>query len=157
MHYIGGYMMTDLNITSEAVIGEVIELTSASLIEEIAEIPGIAGVEGAWEAVVYAGQVSFAGHGRCVEGFTDHCCLSAGRIRRSLCVRVLCLHRFWVRKHYRSMLPWRYLEIHGRSHCRSHVSWCYEKRGFRYIMGFDRLTDSARRAKIKIIRVAVSR
>ncbi|KAF7197066.1 Trichothecene efflux pump TRI12 [Pseudocercospora fuligena] len=60
MHYIGGYMMTELNITSEAVIGEVIELTSASLIEEIADIPGISGVPGAWEAVVYAGQVAYA-------------------------------------------------------------------------------------------------
>ncbi|KXT00240.1 hypothetical protein AC578_1224 [Pseudocercospora eumusae] len=56
-HYIGGYMMTELNITSETVIGEVIELTSASLIEQIATIPGISGVEGAWEAVVHAGQV----------------------------------------------------------------------------------------------------
>lgn len=60
MHHIGGYMMQELNITSKAVIGEVIQLTGASLIEEIAEIPGIAGVPGAWEGVVYAGQVAYA-------------------------------------------------------------------------------------------------
>ncbi|EME89075.1 uncharacterized protein MYCFIDRAFT_185508 [Pseudocercospora fijiensis CIRAD86] len=59
-HYIGGYLVTELNITSEAVITEVIQLTGVSLIDEIANVPGIAGVPGAWEAVVRAGQVAFA-------------------------------------------------------------------------------------------------
>jgi hypothetical protein len=53
-------MVTKLNITDTAIIGEVIELTGASLIDEIAHIPGIQGVPGAWEMVVYAGQVAYA-------------------------------------------------------------------------------------------------
>lgn len=57
--YIGGAMysigVTDLNLITEA-----IELTGASLIEELRNIPGIAGNETAWEIVVYAGQVAYA-------------------------------------------------------------------------------------------------
>lgn len=53
-------METKLNITSVPVITEAIELTGASLISEIALLPGIKGVPGAYEAVVYAGQVAFA-------------------------------------------------------------------------------------------------
>jgi hypothetical protein len=57
---IGGTLVEKLNITDIAVITEVIELTGASLINDIAEIPGIKGVPGAWEMVVYAGQIAYA-------------------------------------------------------------------------------------------------
>lgn len=53
-------MATKLNITSPALIGEAIELTGASLLEGLHEIPGIAGVPGAYEMVVAAGQVAYA-------------------------------------------------------------------------------------------------
>jgi hypothetical protein len=53
-------LVTKLNITDVNVITEVIGLTGASLIDEIAEIPGIKGVPGAWEMVVYAGQLAYA-------------------------------------------------------------------------------------------------
>ena len=53
-------MMTELHITDEALIGQVISLTGASLIEEIASLPGIAGVPGAYEAIVLAGQTAYA-------------------------------------------------------------------------------------------------
>lgn len=53
-------MELKLNITSVELIGEVIELTGASLLAPIAEVPGIKGVPGAYEAVVLAGQMAFA-------------------------------------------------------------------------------------------------
>ena len=60
VHYIGGTMALKLNITNPAVIKEAIELTSASLIEELRMLPGIAGKEAAYQAVVKAGQIAFA-------------------------------------------------------------------------------------------------
>lgn len=57
---IGGYMMTQLNITNETIIGEAIKLTSESLIDRIGELPGIAGIPGAHEGIIYAGQVAYA-------------------------------------------------------------------------------------------------
>ena len=59
-HYIGAVMMTELIITSEEAITEVIELTSASLLDEIQSIPGIVGNETAHEMVVATGQLAFA-------------------------------------------------------------------------------------------------
>ena len=53
-------MVAKLNITDPALIEEVIVLTGASLIDEIKHIPGIEGVPGAWEMVVYAGQLAYA-------------------------------------------------------------------------------------------------
>jgi hypothetical protein len=41
-------------------IGEVIELTGASLLEEIRHVPGIAGNETAYQMVVGAGQLAYA-------------------------------------------------------------------------------------------------
>lgn len=52
-------MTAELN-ASEALISEVIELTGASLIEEIKDLPGVAGVPGAWEAIILAGQTAYA-------------------------------------------------------------------------------------------------
>ncbi|KAJ5887443.1 hypothetical protein N7495_007484 [Penicillium taxi] len=59
-HYIGGVMTTELNITSVEAISIVIELTGASLLDEIKTIPGIAGNETAYQMVVAAGQVAYA-------------------------------------------------------------------------------------------------
>ncbi|OOQ82876.1 putative MFS drug efflux pump [Penicillium brasilianum] len=59
-HYIGGVMMTKLNITSIEAITEAIELTGASLLTEMKQIPGIAGNETAYEMVVAAGQIAYA-------------------------------------------------------------------------------------------------
>ncbi|KAH2657656.1 hypothetical protein KXW90_002662 [Aspergillus fumigatus] len=59
-HFIGGVMGTKLNITNPAYIGEAIELTGASLLEELKTIPGIAGSEAAYNAVVAAGQLAYA-------------------------------------------------------------------------------------------------
>lgn len=53
-------MVTKLNITSPELIGEAIELTGASLLENLHEIPGIQGVPGAYELVVAAGQMAYA-------------------------------------------------------------------------------------------------
>ena len=53
-------MVEKLNITDVKIITEVIELTGASLINDIADVPGIQGVPGAWEGVVYAGQLAYA-------------------------------------------------------------------------------------------------
>ncbi|PIB02360.1 putative HC-toxin efflux carrier TOXA [Cercospora beticola] len=60
VEYIGGYMMTRLNITNETLIAEAIQLTGVSLIERINDIPGIAGVPGAYDGVVLAGQTAYA-------------------------------------------------------------------------------------------------
>ena len=59
-YYIGGVMMTELNITSVEAITEAIELTGASLLTEMQKIPGIAGNETAYEMVVGAGQIAYA-------------------------------------------------------------------------------------------------
>ena len=59
-YYIGGAMSLKLNITDVALITEAIELTGASLIEGLNEIPGIKGVPGAYELVVYSGQLAYA-------------------------------------------------------------------------------------------------
>ncbi|KAF2214938.1 hypothetical protein CERZMDRAFT_110478 [Cercospora zeae-maydis SCOH1-5] len=60
VHYIGGYMVTKLNITNETIIAEVIELTGVSLIDRMKDIPGIAGVPGAYDGVVLAGRTAYA-------------------------------------------------------------------------------------------------
>ncbi|KAF2159271.1 hypothetical protein M409DRAFT_71157 [Zasmidium cellare ATCC 36951] len=49
-----------LNITNETIIGEAIKLTADSLIDRIADLPGVVGVPGAHEGIVYAGQVAYA-------------------------------------------------------------------------------------------------
>lgn len=59
-HYIGGVMVTQLNITDVGAITEVIELTGVALLDEIKLIPGIAGNETAYQMVVGAGQLAFA-------------------------------------------------------------------------------------------------
>ncbi|RYN26926.1 hypothetical protein AA0113_g7413 [Alternaria arborescens] len=59
-HYIGGVMVTQLNITSPEIIGEAITITGASLLPALQELPGIKGVPGAYEMVVYAGQLAYA-------------------------------------------------------------------------------------------------
>ncbi|KAI1871167.1 uncharacterized protein JN550_004612 [Neoarthrinium moseri] len=59
VHHIGGTLM-EAGINSTAVIAEVIELTSESLIDRIADIPGIAGNQALYDAVVRAGQVAYA-------------------------------------------------------------------------------------------------
>ncbi|KAJ5557231.1 hypothetical protein N7494_001146 [Penicillium frequentans] len=59
-YYIGGAMEMYLNITDVDVITEVITLTGASLLDEIKEIPGIAGNETAYQIVVEAGQMAYA-------------------------------------------------------------------------------------------------
>lgn len=48
------------NITSTEVIGEVIGLTSISLLDEIAEVPGIKGNEALYKIVIQAGQIAYA-------------------------------------------------------------------------------------------------
>ncbi|KAJ5720023.1 hypothetical protein N7493_006901 [Penicillium malachiteum] len=58
--YIGGVMEMDLGITDTTLITEVIELTGASLLDEIKEIPGIAGNTTAYEMVVLAGQMAYS-------------------------------------------------------------------------------------------------
>ncbi|KAL3472342.1 major facilitator superfamily domain-containing protein [Aspergillus californicus] len=59
-HYIGGVMVTQLNITNVTLITEAIELTGASLLEGLHHIPGIAGNELAYDAVVTAGQMAYS-------------------------------------------------------------------------------------------------
>ena len=59
-YYIGGAMEEKLGITSVEVITDAIKLTSASLIQDIAVLPGIKGVPGAYELVVEAGQLAYA-------------------------------------------------------------------------------------------------
>lgn len=53
-------MATELGITNVTYITEAIELTTASLLEEMQTIPGIAGNTTAYEMVVAAGQVAYA-------------------------------------------------------------------------------------------------
>ncbi|KAI4910590.1 hypothetical protein J4E85_011407 [Alternaria conjuncta] len=59
-HYIGGAMVTKLNITSPEIIGEAIAITGGSLLPLLHELPGIKDVPGAYELVVYAGQLAYA-------------------------------------------------------------------------------------------------
>ncbi|PSK33560.1 hypothetical protein B9Z65_7447 [Elsinoe australis] len=59
-HYVGGAMLVKLNITSPALIKEAIELTGASLLEGLKEIPGIQGHPLAYELVVGAGKLAYA-------------------------------------------------------------------------------------------------
>lgn len=53
-------MLTQLNITNTTYIAEAIELTGASLLDGLREIPGIAGNETAYQAVVAAGQMAYS-------------------------------------------------------------------------------------------------
>ncbi|KAF1991603.1 MFS multidrug transporter-like protein [Aulographum hederae CBS 113979] len=57
---IGYVMIYKLGIRSPAIIGEVVELTGASLLEEIEHIPEVHAIPGAYEAIVLAGQMAFA-------------------------------------------------------------------------------------------------
>lgn len=57
--YIGGTMYMG-GITSTETIEEVIVLTGAALLDEIKQIPGIAGNELLYEAIVKAGQIAYA-------------------------------------------------------------------------------------------------
>ncbi|EAT76787.2 hypothetical protein SNOG_15949 [Parastagonospora nodorum SN15] len=59
-HFIGGAMVTKLNITSPKIIEEAIVITGSSLLPLLEELPGIKGVPGAYELVVYAGQLAYA-------------------------------------------------------------------------------------------------
>lgn len=59
-YYVGGVMETKLNITDVKVIGEAIVITGSSLLPALQELPGIKGVPGAYELVVYAGQLAYA-------------------------------------------------------------------------------------------------
>ncbi|KAK7187524.1 trichothecene efflux pump [Paraphaeosphaeria sporulosa] len=59
-HFIGGAMVTKLNITDTATIGEAIVITGSSLLPALKELPGIKDVPGAYELVVYAGQLAYA-------------------------------------------------------------------------------------------------
>lgn len=52
--------MYKAGLTSPALIGEVIQLTGASLLDEIGQLPGIAGNEALHQAIVAAGQVAYA-------------------------------------------------------------------------------------------------
>lgn len=53
-------MVTNLNITDLTVIKHAIELTGASLLDQLHHLPGINGSEAAYEAVVAAGQIAYA-------------------------------------------------------------------------------------------------
>lgn len=48
------------NITDPKIIGEVIELTGASLVEAILHVPGVDGNTTIWQSLVHAGQQSYA-------------------------------------------------------------------------------------------------
>lgn len=53
-------MVTKLNITNTTYIAQAIELTGASLLPGLHNIPGINGSDAAYDAVVKAGQIAFA-------------------------------------------------------------------------------------------------
>jgi hypothetical protein len=53
-------MSLQFNLTDPTLIGDVIALTGASLIDEIKEIPEIAAIPGAGDAIIYAGQLAYA-------------------------------------------------------------------------------------------------
>ncbi len=52
--------MLKMGITNPLYIGEAIELTGASLLEGLREIPGIAGNETRYQILVVAGRMAFA-------------------------------------------------------------------------------------------------
>jgi len=56
---IGG-VMYQAGLTDATLIGEVIQLTSASLLDEIGQLPGIAGNEKLHQTIIYAGQLAYA-------------------------------------------------------------------------------------------------
>ncbi|KAA8906716.1 putative MFS drug efflux pump [Sphaerosporella brunnea] len=58
-HYVGGALY-QMGITDVKVIAEAIELTGASLLEELRLLPGIDGDAQKWDVLVRAGQVAFA-------------------------------------------------------------------------------------------------
>lgn len=58
--YIGGTMELELGITNKTYILDAIDLTAASLLDGLKEIPGIAGNNTAYQMVVAAGQVAYA-------------------------------------------------------------------------------------------------
>ncbi|OKL62702.1 hypothetical protein UA08_01438 [Talaromyces atroroseus] len=60
IRYIGGIMMAQLGITNTTSITDAITLTTASLLNEMQAIPGIAGNSTAYEMVVVAGQYAYA-------------------------------------------------------------------------------------------------
>ena len=53
-------MVLELGITNQTYITDAIELTAASLLDGLKEIPGIAGNDTAYEMVVAAGQLAYA-------------------------------------------------------------------------------------------------
>lgn len=60
IYYIGGAMELELGIIDPKVIQDAILLTSASLLDDLKVLPGIAGNATAYEIVVTAGQIAFA-------------------------------------------------------------------------------------------------
>ncbi|KAN0076264.1 Major facilitator superfamily domain containing protein [Elaphomyces granulatus] len=60
IYYIGGAMKLELNITNATYIEEAIGLTSLSLLDDLQQIPGIAGNQTAYDIVVQAGQIAFS-------------------------------------------------------------------------------------------------
>ena len=60
IYYIGGAMELELGIVDPKVIQDAIVLTGASLLNEVALLPGIAGNTTAYEIVVAAGQLAYA-------------------------------------------------------------------------------------------------
>jgi hypothetical protein len=84
-------MVTKLNITSPKIIEEAIVITGASLLPLLEELPGIKGVPGAYELIVYAGQLAYA------EAYKY----------------VYYEHRIWGCQHHRSLLLGRHLQVHG--------------------------------------------
>jgi trichothecene efflux pump TRI12 len=60
IYYIGGAMSVELNITNATYIKEAIGLTSLSLLNDLQQIPGIAGNQTAYDIVVGAGQIAFS-------------------------------------------------------------------------------------------------
>ena len=95
--YIGGTMY-ELGITNVTYITDAIELTGASLLEPLREIPGLQN-ETAYQAVVAAGPTS---------------------IRRELQVRVLGKYCCWRSEHHCCLLLGQHQQIHGRACCRGH-------------------------------------
>ncbi|KAF2772653.1 MFS multidrug transporter-like protein [Teratosphaeria nubilosa] len=59
-YFIGAAMETKLNITNATIIGDAISIIATSLLTELQELPGIKGVPGAYELVVFAGQLAYA-------------------------------------------------------------------------------------------------
>ena len=53
-------MVEKYNLTDKKLIADVIGLTAASLIDEIAELPGIKGHPEVWHGIVEAGQLAYA-------------------------------------------------------------------------------------------------